>query len=69
MKSSVIANQKARIKLHRKIFERIKKSNEKHFVNLCETIPPSALYLSTSNATNIELARILFPVENAKQIT
>ena len=43
MKSSVIANQKARIKLHRKIFERIKKSNEKHFVNLCETIPPSAL--------------------------
>ena len=40
MKSSVITNQKTRIKLHRKIFERIKESNENHFVNLCETIPP-----------------------------
>ena len=32
-----VANQKTRIKLHMKIFERIKKSNEKHLVNLCKS--------------------------------
>ena len=52
-----VANQKTRIKLHRKIFERIKKSNEKHLVNLCES---NFLQLS-------ELARTFVPVESTKQ--
>ena len=45
---------------------------EEHFVNLCESddfeshTPSSLIQV---NATNSELARILFPVESTKQIT
>ena len=53
------ANQKIKMKLHRKILERIKKSNEKNFVNLCES---NFLQLTYS-----DLARTFIPVESTKQ--
>ena len=62
-----VVNQKTKIKLDRKISEKIKESNEKHLVNLCESNNFESHTSSTSlipvNATNSnELARTLFPV-------
>ena len=63
-----VLSTKRQIKLHRKIFERIEESNEKHLVNLSELNNFESHTSSTTsvipvNATNIsELARTLFPV-------
>ena len=46
------------MKLHRKIFESTEESNKEQLVQSY-----------TSNATNSESARTLFPVESTKQIT
>ena len=57
--NACFVNQKTRMKLHRKIFERIKKLNEKNFVNLCES---NFLQLTYS-----ELTRNFIPAESTKQ--
>ena len=54
------------MKLHRKIFESIEESNKEQLVNLYKS---KSLQSYTSNATNSESARTLFPVESTKQIT
>ena len=62
--NSSVANQKTRIKLHREILESIKKSNEKHLVNLYESNNFESQTSSSPipvNATNSKLARTFIP--------